>query len=167
MPAARWVCLLVFGFGLEAPAFSQSAEPVSADALGKALHDLSGAQAEAGCRSSGPQEVLVCGRAARQYRIDPVVLATERRHEALPSKPPLAPDAAPDNSCVGPRHCGDAVIPLVGVALAAAKAAVLASQGDDWRDAFRTRADAYATYEEEKAKPHISIGVQARTAGRR
>ena len=85
MPAARWVCRWFSASALKAPAFSQSAEPVSADALGKALHDLSGAQAEAGCRSSGPQEVLVCGRAARQYRIDPVGPLTERRHEALPS----------------------------------------------------------------------------------
>ena len=35
------------------------------------------------------------------------------------------------------------MIPLVGMALTALKAAVLASQGEDWREAFKTHPDEY------------------------
>jgi hypothetical protein len=46
------------------------------------------------------------------------------------------------------------------MALTAVKAAVLASQGDDWREAFRTRPDQYRAYEDAKARTsRISIGV--------
>lgn len=114
------------------------------------------------CKSEDPTVVVVCGRSQQRYRIDPVVLEATREVEAPPPKPRL--DAASDQGCIGP-NCGGGTIPLVAMALTAVKAAVLASQGDDWRDAFRTRPDAYRQYEDARARTsHISVGV---TAGNR
>lgn len=109
------------------------------------------------CNSDDPSTVVVCGRSQRRYRIDPFVLDATRKSEAPPAKPKL--DATTAEACTGP-NCGGAVIPLVGMALTAVKAAVLASQGDDWREAFRTRPDQYRAYEDAKARTsRISIGV--------
>ena len=118
------------------------------------------------CKSSDPHEVVVCGRSQQRYRIDPIVLAATRAAEAPPPKPPL--DASRDTSCIG-ANCGGGTIPLVGMALTALKAAELAADGDDWREAFRTRPDQYQEYQEEKAKEaarsHIAIGVSAGNKG--
>jgi hypothetical protein len=109
------------------------------------------------CNSDDPGTVVVCGRSQRRYRIDPLVLEATRTSEAPPPKPQL--DATTAKACTGP-NCGGGVIPLVGMALTAVKAAVLASQGDDWREAFRTRPDQYRAYEDAKARTsRISIGV--------
>lgn len=109
------------------------------------------------CRSEDPTTVVVCGRSQQRYRIDPVVLAATRNAEAPPPRPRL--DATTAEGCTGP-NCGGGVIPLVGMALTAAKAAVLASEGEDWRDAFRTHPDAYQVYEDAKARTsRISIGL--------
>ena len=103
--------------------------------------------------------VVVCGRSQQRYRIDPVVLEATREAEAPPLKPRL--DATAPPGCIGP-NCGGGTIPLVAMALTAVKAAVLASQGDDWREAFRTHPDAYRQYEDAKARTsRISIGVTA------
>jgi hypothetical protein len=111
------------------------------------------------CNSDDPSTVVVCGRSQQRYRIDPLVLEATREAEAPPPKPKL--DATTTNACTGP-NCGGGVIPLVGMALTAVKAAVLASQGDDWREAFRTRPDQYRAYEDAKARTsRISIGVTA------
>lgn len=126
--------------------------------LGQVLKDAASPQ----CKNSRADEVVVCGRSAPRYRIDPTVLAATRALEAPPVKPPL--DASTDQSCVGP-NCGGATIPLVGMALTALKAAELAAQGDDWREAFRTHPDAYQAYKNAKAneakRPRVSIGVTA------
>lgn len=114
------------------------------------------------CTNDDPATVVVCGRSQQRYRIDPVVLEATREASAAPPKPRL--DATTEPGCIGP-NCGGGTIPLVAVALTALKAAVLASQGDDWREAFRTHPDAYSQYEDAKARTsRISIGV---TAGNR
>jgi hypothetical protein len=114
------------------------------------------------CRSDDPTTVVVCGRSQQRYRIDPVVLEATREAEAPPPKPRL--DATTAEGCTGP-NCGGGVIPLVGMALTAVKAAVLASEGEDWREAFRTHPDAYRQYVDAKTRTsRISIGV---TAGNR
>ena len=114
------------------------------------------------CSPSTPGEVVVCGRSQQRYRIDRDVLAASRAAQTPPPKAPL--DASRDNSCIGP-NCGGGTIPLVGMALAALKAAKLAADGDDWRDAFRTHPDQYRRYEDSKAKrskkPAIGIGASA------
>ncbi len=104
------------------------------------------------CKSDNSADILVCGRPADRYRIDPAVLEAIRQREAAPAKPPLSPDTAPDTSCVGPQHCGDEVIPLVGMALVVAKAAALAANGDDWREALRTHEDEYRLYQQSEAR---------------
>jgi hypothetical protein len=111
------------------------------------------------CKSDDPTTVVVCGRSQNQYRIDPTVLEATREADALPIKPKL--DATTSSACIGP-NCGGGMIPLVGMALTAVKAAVLASEGDDWREAFRTHPDQYRAYEDAKARTsRISIGVVA------
>ena len=109
--------------------------------------------------------MVVCGARNDRYRIDPAVLQTIRAREALPAKPPLKADAAPKGGCVGHEECKGGTVPLVGVALAAVKAAVLAAQGEDWRTVLRTHEDEYALYKEAQAreamKRRVRIGVGA------
>ena len=126
--------------------------------IAKALSD---ARADTtACKSNDPAEVVVCGRSQQRYRIDPQVLAANRAADALPPKPAL--DASRDSSCTGP-NCGGGTIPLVGMALAVLKAAELAVQGDDWREAFRTHPDRYELYQQSEArkKARVTIGVTA------
>lgn len=151
--------LLIAGLFGSAPstAIGQSLAPLSSMAAAK-----SDQPSNVRCKSDDPTVVVVCGRSQQRYRIDPVVLEATREAEAPPPKPTL--DATTAEGCVGP-NCGGGTIPLVAMALTAVKAAVLASQGDDWRDAFRTHPDAYRQYEDAKARTsRISIGV---TAGNR
>ena len=145
--------LLVAGLFGSAPstAMSQSSGPSSAVAAAT--------PSDVRCKSDDPTTVVVCGRSQKRYRIDPVVLEATREAGAPPPKPRL--DATTAEGCIGP-NCGGGTIPLVAMALTAVKAAVLASQGDDWRDAFRTHPDAYRQYEDAKARTsRISIGVTA------
>lgn len=119
--------------------------------------DAKGASSDSRCKSNDPTTVVVCGRSQQQYRIDPLVLEATREAEAPPLKPGL--DATTAGGCIGP-NCGGGMIPLVGMALTAVKAAVLASEGDDWREAFRTHPDEYRAYEDAKARTsRISVGV--------
>ena len=114
------------------------------------------------CTGTSPTEVVVCGRSQQRYRIDPDVLAAARALETPPPKPEL--DATTANACVGP-NCGGATIPLVAMALTAIRAGELAAEGEDWKEAFRTRPDPYKAYQDsKKARGRISIGI---TAGNR
>ena len=147
--------LALAAMALPSAAAAQESPPVP---IAKAISD---ARADTtGCKSNDPAEVVVCGRSQQRYRIDPQVLAATRAAEALPPKPAL--DASRDSSCTG-ANCGGGTIPLVGMALAVLKAAELAVQGDDWREAFRTHPDQYQLYEQSKAskKARVSIGVGA------
>ena len=124
-------------------------------------------QSAPSCTSRDATEVVVCGRSQQRYRIDPDVLAATRAAEAPAPKPPL--DATSGNPCVGP-DCGGGTIPLVGIALTALKAAELAAQGDDWRDAFRMPPDQYQAYQQSKSRKidiGITAGSQRRAAGPR
>jgi hypothetical protein len=135
-----------------------SAQPSFSQLLTKQEAQSSAAE----CKDSDPTEVVVCGRSQQRYRIDPDVLAATRAAEVPPPKPEL--DATTANACVGP-NCGGATIPLVAMALTAIKAGELAAEGEDWKEAFRTRPDQYKAYQEsKKARGKISIGV---TAGNR
>lgn len=158
---ANRVCLLLIAALGWSAASAAEAQPVPDPPLANALAAV-GAERAHGCTASDPTEVIVCGRSRQQFRIDPAVLAATRAAEAPPPKPELDANAAP--ACTGP-NCGGGTIPLVGMALTAIKAAELAAQGDDWRDAFRTHPDSYSVYQEEKAKrssrPSVSIGIVA------
>ena len=161
MTKAAWLLLPI---GLAASA-AMAQEPAP-KAMAQALSEASPAR-EPKCDSDDPQAVVVCGRSQKPYRIDPDVLAATRAAEAPPPKPLVG--SAPPEQCTGPNCGGGSYVPLVGMALTALKAVELAAQGDDWRDAFRTRPDQYRLYQEEQAKRStkggISIGVTAGNSG--
>ena len=154
MTNAQWLLLFAaVGWSAAATAQDQAAEPKPS--LSQALTKQE-SHYGATCKETDPNEVVVCGRSPQRYRIDPNVLAATRAAEAPPPKPSL--DATNANPCVGP-NCGGATIPLVAMALTAIKAAELAADGDDWKEAFRTRPDQYKAYRQSKDKGGISIGV--------
>ena len=155
--------LLVSGV-LAVVAAPAAAQPAAAPRL-----DLG--SAARGCKAAEPGEVVVCGeRGGDTYRIDPEVLAVERSREPPSRSRPPDYLSVNDQSCVphGANGCpGRDVVPVLPMAVVAAKAAVLAIQGEDWRDPLRTRPDSYRLYREEKAKseqarrPSASIGFGA------
>jgi hypothetical protein len=125
--------LLMESFGASAARAQDRTEPAA-----KAMVEPTGGSAEKlACKDDDPKAVVVCGPSQQQYRIDPAVLAATRRAEALPPKLPV--DATAADHCSGPNCGGGSYVPLVGMALTALKAVKLAADGDDWRDAFRTR----------------------------
>ena len=128
------------------------------NALAKALSGVrEGGSAD--CKSDDPDTVVVCGRSQQHFRIDPSVLAATRAADAPPPKPSL--DATSGQPCTGSQCGGGNYIPLIGMAEVAIKAAELAVQGDDWREAFRTRPDQYQLYRaEQKKKGGVSVGVR-------
>lgn len=132
-----------------------SASPSSPTLVADAVSSLPDA-----CKSAKPDEVIVCGKPGQRYRIDPNVLEADRAANALPPKPPVQADQAGASGCVGPNACKDGVIPLVGMALAAAKAAALAANGDDWRDAIRTQDDQYRLYKQAEERRRKERGVK-------
>lgn len=157
-----FLLLIAAGVAFPGVAGAQERSPASSPSLGEALTSANPGHAGA-CKSDDPAKIVVCGRSQQRYRIDPDVLAATRAAEAPPPKPAL--DATADSACTGP-NCGGGTIPLVGMALTALKAVELAAEGDDWREAFRTRPDQYRAYEDAKAKEKakkggISIGVSA------
>lgn len=117
----------------------------------------------AACKSDNADEVVVCAKPGDRYRIDSSVLEAGRARDALPPKP--APDAnrVASNGCVGPASCTGAVVPLVRMALVAARAAALAANGDDWRDAIRTHEDEYRLYQQAEkrraSERKVRIGI--------
>ena len=130
-------------------------------ALSRAMDEAMDNPAGHACAPAGEDEILVCAEPRRKYRVDPVVLAIERESEKGPAKPPLdASTTTAGGDCIGPQKCGDAVLPLVKVALAALKAATLAAKGEDWKDAFRPRPPEYQRYLEEQARAKTRAKVQ-------
>jgi hypothetical protein len=150
----RGLCLfLAAGLTTSIAATAQS-DP---GAVAKALSNEA-ATKKAQCKSDDPKTVLVCGRSQQRFRIDPAVLAATRAAEAVPPKAAL--DANSAQTCTGSDCGGGNYVPLIGMALTALKAAELAADGDDWRDAFRTRPDQYQAYRAEQSKKRgISVGV--------
>lgn len=149
-------------------ATSAASEPAKVEpgtlsrAMGEAIRDGAGDA----CAPASEGEILVCSEPRRKYRVDPLVLAIERENEKGPAKPPLdASTTVAGGDCIGPQKCGDAVLPLVKVALAALKAATLAAKGEDWKDAFRASPPEYQRYLDEqtrakkRAKVQVTVGA--------
>ena len=146
---------LLLSFGLAGSGAAAAQEPATVEPPTRT------AQQPGSSKSRDPAEVLVCGRSPQRYRIDPSVLAATRAAEAKPPKPPITGDV-PEAGCAGPNCGGGSYVPLIGMALTALKAAELAADGEDWREAFRTRPDQYQAYSRAKAKKGgISVGVSA------
>jgi len=148
--------LLLTGFAASGAAAQDQVaadDQTVAKAIGKAT-----AGSMADCKSDDPDTVVVCGRSQQRFRIDPTVLAATRRAEALPPKAPL--DATGAQPCTGSQCGGGDFVPLIPMALKALKAAELAIEGDDWREAFRTRPDQYQDYRAEQSKKgKVSVRV--------
>jgi len=110
-------------------------------------------------------EIVVCGqKGTTAYRIDPAVLSAARSRDAVPEDSRSPQQKADVHSCHDePSKCqGSGVIPLLPAALKIAQAALLAVEGEDWREPFRTKADEYQLYRQGKAKQkRVSIGVSA------
>lgn len=139
-------------------AAAQAAPVADSAEIGRALR---GRPARECAASAEPGAVVVCGRSPDRFRIDPAVLEAQRAAEAPRAKPETR-IASANTDCVGPQHCGGGTVPLVGMALAAAaKAAILAIDGEDWREPFRTRPDGYQAYQRARAKPKIGISLGA------
>ena len=138
---------------------SAAVAQTDAGTVAKALSNNT-ATPKAECKADDPKTVVVCGRSQQRFRIDPAVLAATRAAEAVPPKPAL--DAKSGQPCTGSQCGGGSYVPLIGMALTALKAVELAAEGDDWREAFRTRPDEYQAYSRAKAKKaRIGIGVSA------
>ena len=150
--------LLLSGLAASGAAAQEQAaadDQTVAKAIGKAT-----AGSKADCKRDDPDTVVVCGRSKQRFRIDPTVLAATRRAEALPPKAPL--DATGAQPCTGSQCGGGDFVPLVPMALKTLKAAELAIEGDDWREAFRTRPDQYQAYRAEQSKRgKVSVKVSA------
>ena len=126
--------------------------PIEPGALPTAIEDAMRVASPHQCAAS-EDEILVCGSPRQTYRVDPVVLAIEREREKGPPKRELdASTTVAGGDCIGPQKCGDAVLPLVKVALAALKAATLAAKGEDWKDGFRNGPTQYQRYLDEQAR---------------
>ena len=140
---------------LATTAAGQSPGPASED-RGASLAAKPATEPSGGrCTDKDPNAVVVCGRSSERYRIDRSVLEASRAHDAPPPKPQVMADTASDSGCIGGQGCTGGVVPLIGMALVALKAADLAAKGDDWRDALRTHEDEYRLYkqaEERKAR---------------
>lgn len=158
MTRADRILLLLIGWPVAAAAQVLPSEPQPVDyrAIGENFVPLAGP-----CKNDDPAEVVVCGRSEQRYRIDPHVLAAVRAADASPPKPSL--NATGADSCVGP-NCGGATIPLVGMALTVARAAMLAAKGDDWKEAFRTHPDQYEAYRQSEAAVKGGMGMGANSA---
>lgn len=154
--------MLIAALLLLAPA---AGEPVNA-AVAEALREVAPNASKAACKSAEAEAIVVCGRQGSPYRIDPVVLGAQRAAEAPPGKKSdIAAASKGTMQCVGLNNCGAGTVPLVAAALAAAKAAALAAQGEDWREAFRTGPTGYQRYEQSKSqKPRLHVRVGGSSA---
>jgi hypothetical protein len=135
-------------------------------ALPQAMEDAMREAPGGRCASSG-EEILVCSEPRKTYRVDPVVLAVERELQQGPAKKEVdVSKAHAGGDCIGPRKCGDAVLPLVMVALATLKAAKLAAEGEDWKQAFRSGPTEYQRYLDKQARakkrPKVDVTLGAR-----
>jgi hypothetical protein len=157
---------LFFAAGLAAAPQPSTPAPTIA---GSVRTEVSAVASE-NCGGTGDTaEIIVCGGSTGRFRIDPTVMEASRIREAPPPKPELdATKVSAKSGCVGPNACDGGVIPLVRMALVAARAAALAANGEDWREALRTKADEYRLYEERKdrrdreRKVRVEFGARSR-----
>jgi hypothetical protein len=114
------------------------------------------------CSSDDLTRIIVCGQARHDYRIETPVLEGERAISSAPARVQTR-DPLSYAQCVGP-NCGGDFLPLIPMALKIIGAAVDAASGNDWRQDFRTRPDAYDAYVDAKAAKSghkVTVGVGA------
>ena len=117
------------------------------------------------CRDDGKADVTVCASPRDRYRIDPSVLAAQRRREALPVDTRSPQERSQVADCTKELSAcqGGGVIPILPGVVRTVTAVVLAAKGEDWRQPFRDKPDEYQAYQAEQAqrKSRISVGIGA------
>jgi len=100
-----------------------------------------------------PDEITVCAERDQneRYRIDPGVLGADRVANANPRP---EQKLAPKEKCPphGPVCEGQGAIPISAIAIVAAKTAILAAKGEDWREGLGLNDKDYDEYRAAKAK---------------
>ena len=105
------------------------------------------------CTMVNPEEITVCAERSQKdrYRIDPGVLGADRAAEANPRP---EQKLAPKEKCppYGPVCEGQGAIPVSAIAIVAAKTAILAAKGEDWREGLGLNDKDYEEYRAAKAR---------------
>jgi len=120
------------------------------------------------CRSDKEADVTVCARPRDDYRIDPSILAAQRRREALPIDTRSPQERSQVADCTKELSAcqGGGVIPILPGVVRTITAVVLAAKGEDWRQPFRDKPSEYENYQAEQAQrqSRITVGVSASNA---
>jgi len=105
------------------------------------------------CTMINPDEITVCAERNQKdrYRIDPGVLGADR---AADPNPRPEQKLAPREKCPphGPVCEGQGAVPISAIAIVAAKTAILAAKGEDWRQGLGLNDKDYDEYRAAKAK---------------
>lgn len=106
------------------------------------------------CTMVNPDEITICAERNQKdrYRIDPGVLGSDRAANANPRP---EQKLAPKEKCPphGPVCEGQGAIPISAIAIVAARTAILAAKGEDWREGLGLTNDQdYEEYRAAKAK---------------
>lgn len=162
--------MTVTGPALLAAALAAASPPDGSGFDLKSLDPVRPSASAGPCEGASPDEVVVCKKRERGYRLDPAILAATRARNAHPAagdKAAALANANPCNSGIGPQGCtGQPTVDFVAIALVAAKVAAAAAQGEDWRKTLRTGPDEYEEYKaakerEEARKPRVSVSLGA------
>lgn len=146
-----------------APAPAAQGAPAAA---GPVVESAASPEPAGKCTSQDAAEIVVCRERNSRYRIDPSVLQAFRVREGAPAQPQQRiADLPATSGCIGLQACKGDTVPLVKMGLAAARAVALAVEGEDWREAFRSKPDEYRLYQDAKARRtrerRVTIGIGA------
>jgi hypothetical protein len=106
--------------------------------------------------TSDPDVIVVCARNDQNHRLDQDVLRSTRESESGPPQPSARAQAMrPACEPTSAQGCPEAnAIPLSTIAFTLFEAAVMAANGDDWREALPNRPpDAYEIYRQRRSRP--------------
>ena len=113
------------------------------------------------CDRTGEEEVVVCGRSDRRFRIDRGTLETIRAIEERddPAKRPRPRAITEGCSGIGPMDACGGDIPISSMAVRAIGLIVKAVRGEDLRPAFRQGPTDYELYQRRTAKVRVQVGT--------
>lgn len=113
------------------------------------------------CDRTEREEVVVCGRSDRRFRIDRGTLETIRAIEERDDPADRPRPRAITESCsgIGPMDACGGDIPISSMALRAIGLIVKAVRGEDLRPAFRQGPTDYELYQKGTGKVRVQIGT--------